>query len=834
MSRTPHDDFDPVNFKVDLGFLEDLDLTTENIDFDEFGDELEKFQQDQVLRVVLSKGVDLRQYARQIEHELQTAEDDSIKDYIEAADSLAILHKSIKTCDGTLDTMEKMLVGFQHHLGSLSSELKNLQNDTLSLNVKLQNRKSVESTVSNLLDNLNVNASLAAALNDQEVDEKYMEPMKQLAEKLEFASQHKQTAVVREVSVVLERLRAKVVGKVRQFLLLKITAITKPRQHLRMKQAALCKFSYFYEFLSAHAPDVAQEIRTAYIDTVGMEYFNNIKGYFTSLSKYKTEDPVDRKEWIGTDESRTGGLFSMGRRNTEQINKIFYLNDRDKILQELHQEPINATALTERSPKVAFESIFRSTLTMLMDYSAPEFTFINQFFSSRTLFTLVIRRTTDFLTENVQHYLFNCSDLISILLLIRIVNAHQAMLARQRSSCLDFYFNSLQQTLWPRFQSIFDLNLQSIPTAKFVNDKNAPSRPHFVTIRYAWLCTAIRVLSQNVVPVPIFMPGRPAPRKPLAAATSSSSSSSPGSAASPSPTASSPSPSTAPAASPASPPASPALSPSAENKENKEGQENKENKEGNESKEGAQPDNKNNEEDGDIVQLVGGVLEEQVQRNLVRMRQEVERLCARCATEIAVPKLQSIFLINNYDFVWNSLKDRGLDCEETQRFGELLDKYIQLYVEEELNEKFGRLLSFVKQTELAFGENKRDGDSEKSDGPEDDGKNGAEDQPSLPRLDNPVVEAIIKGFASTWKDCIEKLQINIIQCFSNHQSGLPTQFRTGEMVLKRVLYQLLYYYDRFENLVKKHYNTPALVNAMVPMHAVKFVVKKYVNQVSRD
>jgi hypothetical protein len=45
-------------------------------------DDLEKFQQDEILRKVLSEGVDLRQYARQVEHDLNAAEEDSIQQFL--------------------------------------------------------------------------------------------------------------------------------------------------------------------------------------------------------------------------------------------------------------------------------------------------------------------------------------------------------------------------------------------------------------------------------------------------------------------------------------------------------------------------------------------------------------------------------------------------------------------------------------------------------------------------------------------------------------------------------------------------------------------------------
>ena len=46
---------DQFEFKGDF---DDLDITSEAIDFDEVGDDLEKFQQDEILRKVLSEGVE--------------------------------------------------------------------------------------------------------------------------------------------------------------------------------------------------------------------------------------------------------------------------------------------------------------------------------------------------------------------------------------------------------------------------------------------------------------------------------------------------------------------------------------------------------------------------------------------------------------------------------------------------------------------------------------------------------------------------------------------------------------------------------------------------------
>jgi hypothetical protein len=48
------------------------------------------------------------------------------------------------------------MTGFQLSLGGLSAEIKNLQSETLSLNVKLANRTELEGTLMQFTDSLNV------------------------------------------------------------------------------------------------------------------------------------------------------------------------------------------------------------------------------------------------------------------------------------------------------------------------------------------------------------------------------------------------------------------------------------------------------------------------------------------------------------------------------------------------------------------------------------------------------------------------------------------------------------------------------------------------------
>jgi septal ring factor EnvC (AmiA/AmiB activator) len=110
-------------------------------------EDLRSFEQDDMVKAALAKGVDLRQYAKSVDDELRQVERDSIVDYIHEAEELATLHTQIKQCDSILDNMESMLSGFQGDLANISKEIKNLQDESISINIRLRNRKAVEGNV---------------------------------------------------------------------------------------------------------------------------------------------------------------------------------------------------------------------------------------------------------------------------------------------------------------------------------------------------------------------------------------------------------------------------------------------------------------------------------------------------------------------------------------------------------------------------------------------------------------------------------------------------------------------------------------------------------------
>jgi hypothetical protein len=66
-------------------------------------------------------------------------------------------------------------------------------------------------------------------------------------------------------------------------------------------------------------------------------------------------------------------------------------------------------------------------------------------------------------------------------------------------------------------------------------------------------------------------------------------------------------------------------------------------------------------------------------------------------------------------------------CDEVVYFTDAMDRWLQAFTDEELNEKFGRLVSFVKQTELAYGIHANNSNSSSSSSSESDKKASADD-----------------------------------------------------------------------------------------------------------
>ena len=90
----------------------------------------------------------------------------------------------------------------------------------------------------------------------------------------------------------------------------------------------MLRYRALFHFMLEHHPQLANEIKQAYMNTMKWYYSYHFDRFKRALEKVKVETKV---EMLGTDD-RKGGLFSTGRSGSLPVNDPFHLGDRVDIL----------------------------------------------------------------------------------------------------------------------------------------------------------------------------------------------------------------------------------------------------------------------------------------------------------------------------------------------------------------------------------------------------------------------------------------------------------------------------------------------------------------------
>ncbi|KAK2517365.1 hypothetical protein Q9966_014706 [Columba livia] len=369
----------------------ELELEGEELVLDEVDVHIQANLEDALVQEALKTGVDLREYSKQVELELQEVERASIRDYIKESENIASLHNQITACDAILERMEQMLGAFQCDLSSISCEIRALQEHSVAMTLRLRNRRAVRRQLGRLLDQLVVPPAMISAILEAPVTEpQFLEQLQELNGKIDSVKEQafRDTVACADVQHVLEKLKIKAVTKIREFVLQKIYSFRKPMTNYQIPQNALLKYRFFYQFLLANERAVAQELREQYVDT---------------------------------------------NRNT-----VFTLGNRGGVIAAAELEaPIIVPHAAQRSDlRFPFESLFRSQHYALLDTGCREFAFLCDFFmvigpSALQLFDAVMGKTLAMVLKHVDAYVCDCYDGIAVFLCIHIVLRFRALITRR-------------------------------------------------------------------------------------------------------------------------------------------------------------------------------------------------------------------------------------------------------------------------------------------------------------------------------------------------------------------------------------------------------------------
>ena len=175
---------------------------------------------------------------------------------------VAALSGELDECDNILVRMNETLTGFRAHLGAVSGEIHNLQDESLDIGVRLLNRKRAETGVSRFLELVVVPPQLCSTLCVEDVTpERYVRALADLHRRLAYARRHSETQAVRDIAPVLAALRVQATAKLRVFFWSRFDSLRRPQTNMQIKQSVLIKYRRAFEFLVKNADDVALELK---------------------------------------------------------------------------------------------------------------------------------------------------------------------------------------------------------------------------------------------------------------------------------------------------------------------------------------------------------------------------------------------------------------------------------------------------------------------------------------------------------------------------------------------------------------------------------------------
>jgi hypothetical protein len=210
-----------------------------------------------------------------LERELKIVEMESVTQYVEKGQQVLDLHKHMQECDSVLARMQEMLLGFQADLGGISEEIKHLQDESLSMSIRLRNRRTAEEKLHRFLDNSGITAGMTENILSPDVNETFLDAVVSLSNKLKYLQQitppkdgssidiaPADTYVGRSLLPDLEKLKIKAVAKARDYFIGQFHALRKPKTNVQvLQQTALVKYAQLFQFVQREACPVADDLR---------------------------------------------------------------------------------------------------------------------------------------------------------------------------------------------------------------------------------------------------------------------------------------------------------------------------------------------------------------------------------------------------------------------------------------------------------------------------------------------------------------------------------------------------------------------------------------------
>jgi hypothetical protein len=389
-------------------------------------------------------------------------------------DKFEDLHKSILACDEVLKSVETYLTNFQSDLEAVSTEIESLQNRSIALNTKLENRKVVEKILGPAVEDISISPAIVRKIAEGPVDDGFVRALAEIEKRSKIISSKTKESpdlkALDDIKPLLNDLTSRATERIRDYIVAQIKAIRSPSMNAQViQQQALLKHKDLYSFLAKHQPELASQICQAYIFTMRWYYLNHFTRYKTSLEKTKLH-VLDNYDVLGEDpNAKRGGALLGPKRGGPPSYDAFTLGRREDILRTTSMNAIPAHLAEEEKTASHPENLFRSFNLALIDNASFEYTFLTTYFTPNQTHHAILRtfaaifEPTFALGQALTKQLVeSTTDTLGLLLCVRLNQRLAFELQRRKVPAVEGYINATNMLLWPRFQRILDLHCTSL------------------------------------------------------------------------------------------------------------------------------------------------------------------------------------------------------------------------------------------------------------------------------------------------------------------------------------------------------------------------------------
>ncbi|KPI43750.1 Vacuolar protein sorting-associated protein 52 B [Cyphellophora attinorum] len=431
-------------------------------------------------------------------------------------------HASISASDQVLESVESYLTNFQSELGQVSAEIEDLQERSVQLNAKLENRRQVEKLLGPAVEDVSISPVTVRAIADGPIDDVFMKALTEVDARSAILDGKKGSGPVKaleDVKPLLNDLKAKAVERIRDYVVAQIKAIRAPGVNAQVIQMrSFTRHRDMFTFLAHNHPILSEEIAQAYINTMKWYYVSNFTRYQQALQKLPLH-LVDQTELMGSDPAAAKRSMLGASKTPSQQHDLFSLGRRSEVLR-FTDETVIPSYLAEDSKTAHYLEIpFRNFNQALIDNVTAEYSIATEMFSTAS-YQQVSRKAVEMFEPTftlghdlTKHLVENTADCIGILICVRLNQHFAFVLQRRKVPIADSYINYTNILLWPRFQQVMDLHCESLKKVPVAGNRGAAAAfslvggggdaskasvaPHAVTQRFGQFLHAILSLSKD-------------------------------------------------------------------------------------------------------------------------------------------------------------------------------------------------------------------------------------------------------------------------------------------------------------------------------------------------